>query len=194
VPWRSPPDRRDLGEIADAVERCANPWHDPAMEWHLAQVNIGRLRAPVDDPLIVDFVAGLDRINALADSAPGFVWRLQTEDGNATAIRPVDDDELLAINMSVWESVEALADFVYRSEHVAFMRRRREWFEQFGTSYQALWWVPAGTIPTVPEAMGRIAQLDRDGPTPTAFTFRHRFGSPHDSSIVDADERDVCRA
>ena len=164
------------------------------MEWHLAQVNIGRLRAPVDDPLIVDFVAGLDRVNALADSAPGFVWRLQTEDGNATAIRPVDDDELLAINMSVWESVEALADFVYRSDHVAFMRRRREWFEQFGASYLALWWVPAGTIPTVPEAMGRIAQLDRCGPTPAAFTFRNRFAPPDDSSTVDADERDVCRA
>ena len=86
----------------------------------MAQVNLGRLRAAVDDPLIADFVAGLDRINVLADSAPGFVWRLQTEDGNATAIRPVDDDELLAINLSVWESVEALADFVYRSHHVAF--------------------------------------------------------------------------
>ena len=164
------------------------------MEWHLAQVNIGRLRAPVDDPLIADFVAGLDRINALADSAPGFVWRLQTEDGNATAIRPVDDDELLAINLSVWESVEALADFVYRSDHVAFMRRRREWFEKFGASYLALWWTPAGTIPTVSEAMERIALIDRDGPTPAAFTFRQRFAPPHDRSAVDTDARDVCRA
>ena len=88
------------------------------MRWHLAQVNVGRLRAPVDDPLIADFVAGLDRINALADLAAGFIWRLQTEDGNATAVRPVEDDELLAINMSAWESVEALADYVYRSGHV----------------------------------------------------------------------------
>ena len=126
------------------------------MQWYLAQVNIGRLRAPVDDPLIAEFVAGLDRINALADLATGFVWRLQTEDGNATAVRPVEDDELLAINMSVWESVEALADYVYRSEHVALLRRRHEWFERFGTSYLALWWIPAGTIPTVPEAMARI--------------------------------------
>ena len=108
------------------------------MEWHLAQVNIGRLRARVDDPLIADFVAALDRINALADAAPGFVWRLQTEDGNATAIRPADDDELLAINLSVWESVEALADYVYRSAHVELMRRRREWFERFSTSYNWL--------------------------------------------------------
>lgn len=164
------------------------------MEWHLAQVNIGRLRAPVDDPMITDFVGALDRINALADEAPGFIWRLQTEDGNATAVRPVDDDELVAINMSVWESVEALADYVYRSDHTMFMRRRREWFERFGTSFLALWWVPAGRIPTVPEAMGRIAHLDRHGPTPTAFTFKHRFAPPHDGSAVDADARDVCRA
>jgi hypothetical protein len=162
--------------------------------WHLAQVNIGRLRAPVEHPMIAEFVAGLDRINALADGAPGFMWRLQTEDGNATAIRPIDDDELLAINMSVWESVEALADYVYRSDHVTFMRRRREWFERFDRSYVALWWVPMGAIPTVPEAMDRIAHLDRHGPTPTAFTFKHRFAPPDDGSIVTADIRDVCRA
>ena len=163
------------------------------MRWHLAQVNIGRLRAPVDDPLIVDFVAGLDRINAFADLAPGFVWRLQTEEGNATAVRPVEDDDLLAINMSVWESVEVLADFVYRSEHIAFMRRRREWFQRFGASYMALWWIPAGTIPTVPEGMARLAHLDHHGPTPATFTFKHRFAAPHDGgSMVDADERDTC--
>ena len=165
------------------------------MQWHVAQVNIGRLRAPVDDPMISEFVAGLDRINALADSAPGFVWRLQTEDGNATAIRPAEDDALLAINMSVWASVEALADFVYRSDHVPFMRRRRAWFERYATAYMALWWVPAGTIPTVPEAMARIAELDRHGPTPAAFTFKQRFAAPDDgSSVVDADARDDCLA
>jgi hypothetical protein len=163
------------------------------MEWHLAQVNIGRLRAPVDDPLIADFVAGLDRVNAVADLAPGFVWRLQTEDGNAAAIRPVDGDELIAINMSVWESVEALADFVYRSDHISFMRRRREWFDRFESSYLALWWLPAGTIPTVSEAMERVARLDRDGPTSMAFTFQHRFAPPGDGAQVDPDERDVCR-
>lgn len=121
------------------------------------------------------------------------VWRLQTEDGNATAVRPVEDDELLAINMSVWTSFETLADYVYRSDHVAFMRRRREWFEGFGASYLALWWIPAGTIPTVDEAMARIAHVDRHGPTPAAFTFKHRFAPPHEGgSIVDSDERDEC--
>jgi hypothetical protein len=164
------------------------------MDWHLAQVNIGRLRAPVDDPMIADFVAGLDRINALADEAPGFVWRLQTEDGNATAVRPVDDDELMAINLSVWESVEALGDYVYRSDHITFMRRRREWFERYATSYLALWWIPAGTIPTVAEAMERVRMLDRDGPTPMAFTFKQRYAPPGDDSSIEADQRDMCRA
>jgi hypothetical protein len=165
------------------------------VDWQLAQVNIGRLRAPVDDPLITEFVAGLDRINALADRAPGFVWRLQTEDGNATAVRPVADDELLAINMSVWESVEALADFVYRSGHVTFMRRRREWFERFATSYLALWWIPAGATPTVAEAMDRLAHLDRHGPTAAAFTFKHRFAPPPGGrSILPGDTRDECFA
>lgn len=164
------------------------------MEWHLAQVNVGRLLAPVDDPLIAEFVAGLDRINALADRAPGFVWRLQTAEGNATAIRPADDDELLAINMSVWESVEALADYVYRSQHATFMRRRREWFDRFGAAHLALWWIPAGAIPTVPEAMQRVARIDRLGPTAAGFTFKQRFAPPDDGSTVAADERDVCRA
>jgi hypothetical protein len=164
------------------------------MGWHLAQVNVGRLRAPIDDPLIADFVGGLDRINQLADRAPGFVWGVQTEAGNAIAIRPVEDDQLLAIDMSVWESVEALAQFVYRSDHLSFMRRRREWFERYGTSYLALWWIPVGSIPTVVEAMERIYELDRHGPTSTAFTFTHRFAPPGDGSAVDADTRDVCRA
>ncbi|MBV9953589.1 MAG: DUF3291 domain-containing protein, partial [Acidimicrobiia bacterium] len=144
----------------------------------VAQVNVGRLRAPVDDPLIADFVAGLDQINAVADAAPGFVWRLQTEDGNATAIRPDAHDALLAINMLVWRSVEALADYVYRSDHVGFMRRRREWFDRFDRHYLALWWIPAGTVPTVDEAMDRLARLDQHGPTEHAFTFRHRFDPP----------------
>ena len=90
------------------------------MNWHLAQLNVGRLRAPIDDPMIAEFKEALDRINALADRTPGFVWRLQTEEGNATALHPIDDDELVAINMSVWESIEALADYVYRSEHTAY--------------------------------------------------------------------------
>jgi hypothetical protein len=149
----------------------------PAVDWHVAQVNIGRLRAPIDDPSIADFVDALDRINALADRSRGFVWRLQSEIGNATDIQPTED-ELVIINISVWESVEALADFVYRSDHTAVLRRRREWFERYGRAYTALWWIAAGRLPTIAEALDRLERIAADGPTPQAFTFSTRFAPP----------------
>ncbi|WP_116997411.1 DUF3291 domain-containing protein [Desertimonas flava] len=146
--------------------------------WHLAQVNIGRLRAPIDHPDIAEFKAALDTINALAESSPGFVWRLQDDAGNATGIEVDPEDELLIPNMSVWESVEALSEFVYRSDHTPFLRRRREWFQRFGSTFMALWWVPAGHLPTLDEAQQRLDLLERNGPTAEAFTFRHRFPQP----------------
>lgn len=118
-------------------------------------------------------MANLDPINALADGSPGFVWRLQSEDGDATSIRAFDD-ELMIINMSVWESIDALAEFAYRSGHVAVMRRRREWFERMRV-YLALWWVPDGHTPTIGEAQERLAHLEAHGPSPCAFTFKQRF-------------------
>jgi len=145
-----------------------------AVDFHLAQINIGRAVGEVDGPLLTDFMAWLDPINALADDAPGFVWRLQDESGNNTALRPYEDDRMI-VNMSVWESFEALYEFVYRSAHVEVFKRRREWFERFPTSYQALWWMPVGTIPTVDDAKLRLASLDEHGPTPYAFTFKQRF-------------------
>jgi len=135
---------------------------------------MGQLSAPVESPQIAEFVAALDPINRLADTSPGFVWRLQTAEGNATAIHSFDD-ELIISNMSVWESIEALRAFVYTTAHTGIMRRRREWFETYVTSYMALWWVPAGHRPTIEEAKERLAALDRDGPTPFAFTFRQPF-------------------
>lgn len=123
--------------------------------------------------MLADFVANLDPINALADGSPGFVWRLATEDGDATSIRAFDDD-LMIINMSVWESIDQLAEFVYRSGHVAVMRRRREWFGRMRI-YMVLWWVPEGHTPTVTEALERLAHLEEQGPTPYAFTFKQRF-------------------
>jgi hypothetical protein len=147
----------------------------PSGEFNIAQVNIALPRAPVDSPLLAEFVTLLDPINALADQSPGFVWRLQTEAGNAIAVRALDDERLL-VNMSVWLSIEQLAEFVYRSSHVAVMRRRREWFERMRL-YMALWWVPAGTIPTVADAEIRLAYLHRNGPTPFAFTFKRRFAA-----------------
>jgi hypothetical protein len=163
------------------------------MGYQVAQVNIGAVKAPTDSPLLADFMAALDPINALADTSPGFVWRLQTEDGNATAIRPYEDDRLM-INMSVWESIDELASFVYRSGHLEVMRRRREWFEHMRI-YMALWWVPAGHLPTPAEARERLDHLAAHGPTPFAFTFKARFPPPdEDPGLIVIDDELGCPA
>ena len=145
--------------------------------WHIAQINVGRFVAPPGDPRVEPFMAALDRINALADASPGFIWRLQDESGNATAIRPTPDP-LFAVNMSVWEDADALFAFVYRSAHTPVMARRREFFDRFDGAYQALWWVRAGHIPTIDEGLSRLWLLDRYGPTEHAFTFKARFPAP----------------
>lgn len=143
-------------------------------KYHLAQVNIGRMKAQLEDPVMSGFVARLDEINALADHSPGFVWRLQTPQGNATYLRPYDDDRIL-FNMSVWESVDALRHYVYKSAHAELIRSRQEWFEKFVGVYVGLWWVPLGHRPSVDEAKKRLAYLDKYGPTEFAFTFKTIF-------------------
>ena len=152
--------------------------------YHVAQCNIGRVVAPLDTPPLAGFMAALEPINRMADEAPGFVWRLQTEAGDATAIRAFEDDMLL-LNMSVWDSIETLAEFTYRTPHRDVLRRRREWFERLAEAYLVLWWVPAGTLPTVVEARDRLEVLRRDGPTPEAFTFRSPFPPPDESGAAD---------
>jgi hypothetical protein len=150
-------------------------------DFHLAQVNIGRLIAPPESPEVADFFAQLDEINALADRSPGFVWRMVDEGGeDATDLRPDADDDLLLFNCSVWESVEALRRFTYHSDHLRVLTRRREWFQRMVKAYQALWWVPAGHLPTVEEGMERIAHLRTHGPGPHAFTFR----MPHPAPVL----------
>lgn len=146
-------------------------------DWHLAQINVGRLVGPRGDPRVQPFFDALDRINSLADASPGFVWRLKDEGGNATAIQ-VSPDPLFIINMSVWTGAEALFDFVYRSAHTPEMARRREYFGRFDGAYQALWWVVAGTVPAIDEGLARLWLLDRYGPSPQAFTFKMRFPAP----------------
>ena len=146
-------------------------------KFHIAQINIGRLLAPLDDPMIADFVARLDEINALAERSPGFVWRLQTQEGNATDLRPYDDERIL-VNMSVWESIEQLKDYVYRSVHTEVMKRRREWFEKFDGAFMALWWVEAGHVPTVEEAKRRLDHLYKHGESEFAFSFKINFPPP----------------
>lgn len=162
--------------------------------FHLAQVNIALPREPLDAPLLADFVAELDPVNERADAAEGFVWRLQTEDGDATTIRGFDDDRVV-VNMSVWESLEALRAFVYGDPaHLAVMRRRREWFERIDV-FMVLWWVPSGHRPSVAEAERRLSLLRTSGPSPDAFTFRRHFPAP-DAAMAEAveDERDLCPA
>src|SRR5580704_14154007 len=118
--------------------------------YYIAQVNIGRVRAPVEDPLMAGFTTRLDELNAIADRSPGFVWCLQTSEGNATYFRPYDDDRIL-MNMSVWETIDALKDYDYHTVHSDLLRHRHEWFEKFNGTYTALWWVPAGHLPGVDE-------------------------------------------
>ena len=143
-------------------------------QFHLAQINIGRMKAPLDDPIMAGFMARLDDLNALADSSPGFVWRLQTDEGNATYLRPYDDERII-VNMSVWESLTQLKAYVYHTAHAELMRQRQNWFEKFAGSYMALWWVPVGHIPGMDEAKKRLAHLEKHGPTPFAFTFAKPF-------------------
>lgn len=145
--------------------------------WHLAQINVGTLLAPRGDPRVEPFFAALDGVNALADAWPGIVWRLQTEAGDATDIQPTSDP-LFIVNLSVWADADALFAFVYRSGHAPVMARRRAFFRRFDGAYQALWWIPPGHRPGVDEGLSRLWRLDRDGPTPQAFTFKARFPAP----------------
>jgi hypothetical protein len=165
-----------------------------ATKYHLAQCNIGRAKGPMDGPVMAGFAARLDDINALADAAPGFVWRLQTEAGNATSIHVFDDERLL-LNMSVWESPERLRSFVYRSDHANVMRQRKSWFEKFEGMYLVLWWVPLGHSPTPEEAKERLAHLEAHGETSHAFSFGRIFPSPDDvASQPGVDLSDPCPA
>jgi Domain of unknown function (DUF3291) len=145
--------------------------------YELAQLNIGVIKGPMDSPLMADFAANLDRINALAESSPGFVWRLQTEEGDATTIRPFENENTL-VNMSVWRDMESLNRYVYKSAHVDIMRRRKEWFEKMPEAFMVLWWVPKGHRPTVDEAVAKLALLRERGASAAAFTFRYPYPAP----------------
>jgi hypothetical protein len=151
----------------------------PPQTWHLAQLNVGTPLYPVDDPKLRDFMEALDSINRLAEQSSGFVWRFQTESGNATdAQHPWTDLPNLLVNMSVWESAEQLKGFVYHSNHVGFYRRRSEWFEKAQEAYAVLWWIPAGHIPSLEEAKTRLEHYRIHGATPQAFWFTQLFPAP----------------
>lgn len=152
------------------------------MTYHVAQINIGRLIAPIDDPKIAEFVAQLEPINALADSAPGFVWRLQSTSGNATDIA-YNDDPFVIVNMSVWESIEDLRDFAYNSDHARVLRDRAKWFEKMEKPYYCLWWIPASHLPTVAEGRERLKHYQQYGATPFSFWFSKHFPQPADEAV-----------
>ena len=141
---------------------------------HLAQVNISRLLAPIDSPILADFVAQLDQINALAEQSQGFVWRLKDDNNDATTLR-VFDDEMIIINMSVWESIEDLKKFAFKTAHVGVMKDRNKWFEKLQSASLALWWIPEGSIPTPLDAKERLASINKNGASPFAFTFKDVF-------------------
>lgn len=154
------------------------PAPERGSDHQLAELNIGRLRGPLGSPEVAGFEALLDSVNAIADASPGFVWRLQDEDGNATSVRAFDD-ELMIVNLSVWESIEALRAFVYTvRDHKRPLREREQWFEPMADPHLVLWWIEAGAIPSVEEAKARLLALREDGPTPHAFTFRESFPAP----------------
>jgi hypothetical protein len=151
--------------------------------YEVAQLNVGRAVAPFDDAVMADFMNWLDEINALAERSPGFVWRLQGDNGNNTSLK-VSDDPLFIINMSVWSSIDALYEFTYRSEHKTVFKRRHEWFERMGIPITVLWWLPAGTVPSVDNALARLERLRSLGPTPDAFTFKQHFPPPSTNEDV----------
>lgn len=147
------------------------------MAFQLASSNIARMLGDIDTPVMAGFVARLEPLNEIADASKGFIWRYETEAGDATEVR-VFEDELILFNMSVWESIEALEAFAYRSDHLEALQKRAQWFERPTRTPLVLWWIPAGHIPTVQEARDRFDLLWRDGASPDAFTFRDRFPVP----------------
>jgi hypothetical protein len=152
------------------------------MRYHVAQLNVGRVVAALDDPRLADFMNWLDAINALAERSPGFVWRLQGDNGNNTDLKVIDDP-LFIVNLSVWESINDLHAFTYRSDHKAVFARRYDWFERVVGPNVVLWWQPAGTLPDVDEALRRLQRLAEDGPTGDAFTFKERFAPPDEIDV-----------
>jgi len=146
------------------------------MGHELAQMNVALPLAALDSPVMAEFMANLDRVNALAEASPGFVWRLQDDAGNATSLRPMGADVI--VNMSVWRDVAALSDYVHKSGHVEYLKRRKEWFGRLPEAYVVLWWVPKGHRPTMEEGVARLMKLRALGSTPEAFTFREVFPAP----------------
>lgn len=159
--------------------------------YELAQLNIAQMLAPLESPQLKDFVDNLDPVNELAEQSPGYVWRFETDEGNATAARPFGEEYL--VNLSVWKDIKSLHHFVYRSEHIEIMRRRKEWFAYLKEAYTVLWWIPAGHRPSLEEAKFKLELLRDAGPTEEAFTFKKPFPKPSASGVLEGFD-DACPA
>ena len=147
-------------------------------QYQLAQINIARMKGvDINDPIMTEFVENLDRVNALAESSAGFVWRLKDENNNATSVNPYNDEQVI-INISVWESIETLENFVYKTFHTDFLKRRREWFQTFGKAYTAMWWIEKDQFPTIEEAVAKLDFLQNNGASTVVFDFRNKFNAP----------------
>lgn len=136
----------------------------------------------INDPVMKEFVDNLDKVNAVAESSEGFVWRLKDDNNNATSINPYNDEQVI-INVSVWESIEALENFMYKTFHSEFLRRRKEWFQTFGKVTTAMWWVPEGKFPTIEEAVQKLADLQQNGSSPAVFDFKKKFSPPPSGTL-----------
>lgn len=147
-------------------------------EYQLAQINIARMKGVnIDDPIMQEFVDNLDKVNELAEVSEGFVWRLKDESNNATGINPYSDEQIL-VNVSVWESIETLEKFTYKTFHTDFLKRRKEWFEAFGKAYYALWWIKKGEFPSIEEAVEKLDYLQKNGASKAVFDFKKRYSPP----------------
>lgn len=156
------------------------------MTYHLAEINVAKAKAEMDDPIMHGFVSRLDEINALAESSPGFVWRLKDESGDATELRYFDDP-LIIVNMSVWEDVASLKHYTYNTVHVEVFKQRKQWFELFGKPHFVMWWVPAGHMPTPQEAQAKLESIHTNGPSAAAFNFSKIFDPPQTVETEAAD-------
>lgn len=148
------------------------------MLYHLAQINVARIKGvSIEDPIMKEFVDNLDRVNKVAENTEGFVWRLKDEGNNATSFNPYNDEQVI-INISVWETIEALEHFVYQTLHTDFLKRRKEWFTKYGKANMAMWWIPKGMFPSIEDSVERLDLLQNQGPSMHAFDFRKRFNPP----------------
>ncbi|RTZ48534.1 DUF3291 domain-containing protein (plasmid) [Chryseobacterium arthrosphaerae] len=146
--------------------------------YQLAQINIARMiGANIEDPIMTEFVSHLDSVNQLAEESDGFIWRLKDDDNNATGFNPLHDEQVM-INLSVWKNIESLEYYTYKTFHVDFLRRRKEWFQKYGKAYYALWWIKNDEFPDIDEALKRLEYLQENGPSSYAFNFQSVFQKP----------------